>query len=119
MFYKKNLFYLCLSLLSFSSLAVLKDSPKTTIRMIKAGETGSSYHTLYVNYDVKDSPCKVTNTFNRYTIKSKEQLSVALTALSAGLEVVISTNDKSESTNDKSECKDDIQEIGYIKIYAR
>ena len=112
MYSKRHLLYLCLSLLSFSSLAELKDSPKTTIKMIKAGETGSPYHTLYVNYDVKDSPCDITNKSNRYTIQSKEQLSVALTALSAGLEVVI-------SAQDKSECKGGIHEIGYIKIYPR
>ena len=77
------------------------------ISQIQAEGIGDTYNTLYLAYDVNDSPCSSSNAVNRFTIVNNAQQSVALAALMADKIVTVQTN---------GTCTGNVEAINYIII---
>lgn len=97
------LVFLSLSFSSYSSTYTAK------ITQIQGEGIGDAYNTLYLAFDIKDSPCSSSNSINRLTILNNVQQSIALTALVSNKEVTVQTNGL---------CKGEIEGINYIIIKA-
>ena len=102
-------FILGIMLLGASTFSLSSTTYPGKITKIQAEGDGEPYNTVYLDFDVTNSPCSSTNDINRFTFTSEFQKSVALAAMLADKRVTIATDNL---------CKSNIEGINNIVIFA-
>ena len=78
------------------------------VELVQATSISNPFNTVYLDFDITDSPCESTNTHNRFTSANEVQYSMALAALLSNKIIQIFGT---------GQCVNDIEQINNMRIF--